>query len=380
MPCAITAPSRAVWPGGGKGTAGPRGGGSSCRLGGGAGKFAGGPDGGGRSAPESATLHSQPSPLGPALVREAEASPSPPVAALYDRHERSRQSQTRAAGAERQGTVSATPAGWYADPTNRHELRYWDGESWTADVSDSGRSATDPLAEPGEPTADLRPVDLDDERTQTSADETEPGIAPSIPAVGPTPLNGAPGRARQRTWPWILVAAVLALIVGTAIGAAASANDSQVDDLKKELAAVRHQRDAAQEKVDDREAQRRAALAKVAADKAAREESQRKAQESAAAAAKRQADAQAAAAAAAAAEAAKKDTFSGDGVRGVGAEINPGVWHTDGGVGNCYYAILNSTDTSDIADNNNTSGPASVTLAAGKYFETSGCADWRRTG
>jgi hypothetical protein len=276
--------------------------------------------------------------------------------------------------------VTVSPAGWYADPTNRHEYRYWDGAAWTADVSDSGEAATDPLGERAEPASDQPAVVADQAPTDETADENEDTVDVSTAAVASPIRTDAPIRPSQRKWPWIVVAAVVSLVVGAAIGAAVSSSDSQVDDLKKELTEVRHQRDSAQKKVDDREDQRRANLAKVAAEKAATEESQRKTREDAAAEAKRQADAQAAAAAAAAAEAAKKDTFSGDGVRGVGAEINPGVWHTDGGVGNCYYAILNSTDTSDIADNNNTSGPASVTLAAGKYFETSGCADWRRTG
>jgi len=34
---------------------------------------------------------------------------------------------------------------WYADPTRRHEHRYWDGSKWTEHVSDRGQSSTDPL-------------------------------------------------------------------------------------------------------------------------------------------------------------------------------------------------------------------------------------------
>src|SRR5439155_10777943 len=37
------------------------------------------------------------------------------------------------------------PAGWYPDPTRRHELRYWDGYTWLDNVSDKGAAATDPL-------------------------------------------------------------------------------------------------------------------------------------------------------------------------------------------------------------------------------------------
>lgn len=37
------------------------------------------------------------------------------------------------------------PAGWYPDPTKRHELRYWDGYAWLDDVSDQGTAGRDPL-------------------------------------------------------------------------------------------------------------------------------------------------------------------------------------------------------------------------------------------
>lgn len=38
-----------------------------------------------------------------------------------------------------------TDAAWKPDPTGRHELRYWDGTSWTDHVSDAGVSVSDPL-------------------------------------------------------------------------------------------------------------------------------------------------------------------------------------------------------------------------------------------
>jgi hypothetical protein len=34
---------------------------------------------------------------------------------------------------------------WEADPTRRHELRFWDGTAWTSHVSDRGVSGFDPL-------------------------------------------------------------------------------------------------------------------------------------------------------------------------------------------------------------------------------------------
>ena len=35
-------------------------------------------------------------------------------------------------------------AGWYPDPSGRHQVRYWDGSSWTDHVADSGMQSFDP--------------------------------------------------------------------------------------------------------------------------------------------------------------------------------------------------------------------------------------------
>ncbi len=45
--------------------------------------------------------------------------------------------------------MSTTPANWYPDPVNRHQLRYWDGANWTDHVSDNGVSGVDPLQPKG---------------------------------------------------------------------------------------------------------------------------------------------------------------------------------------------------------------------------------------
>jgi len=37
-------------------------------------------------------------------------------------------------------------ANWLADPTGAHELRYWNGSTWTEHVSDQGTTAQDPLS------------------------------------------------------------------------------------------------------------------------------------------------------------------------------------------------------------------------------------------
>lgn len=68
-----------------------------------------------------------------------------------------------------------------------------------------------------------------------------------------------------------------------------------------------------------------------------------------------------------------------DGQQLVGTDIPAGVYKTSGG-GTCYYAILNSSDDSDIASNDNFDGPVRLVLKAGKYFETSGGCSWARVG
>ena len=45
--------------------------------------------------------------------------------------------------------MSETPAAWHPDPTDRHQLRYWDGAQWSAHVSDNGIQGSDPLAAAG---------------------------------------------------------------------------------------------------------------------------------------------------------------------------------------------------------------------------------------
>jgi hypothetical protein len=41
-------------------------------------------------------------------------------------------------------TTMLLPPQWYADPSTRHQLRYWDGGAWTAHVSDDGATSLDP--------------------------------------------------------------------------------------------------------------------------------------------------------------------------------------------------------------------------------------------
>jgi hypothetical protein len=44
--------------------------------------------------------------------------------------------------------VNPAGAGWAPDPSGRHQLRYWDGATWTDHVSDGGVAGTDPVGAP----------------------------------------------------------------------------------------------------------------------------------------------------------------------------------------------------------------------------------------
>lgn len=67
------------------------------------------------------------------------------VAALFAPWEARLAEVATQAGGAANPSATATAASWYADPTNRHELRYWDGRTWTDQVTDQGRQGLDPI-------------------------------------------------------------------------------------------------------------------------------------------------------------------------------------------------------------------------------------------
>jgi hypothetical protein len=78
-------------------------------------------------------------------------------------------------------------------------------------------------------------------------------------------------------------------------------------------------------------------------------------------------------------------TISADGVYVVGQDIPAGIYHTSGSGGGgilnqCYYATLNSTNTSDISDNNNFNGPETVNVNGVYAFQISGGCTWTKIG
>ena len=108
------------------------------------------------SAPEPATTPapepaaSEPAPmLAGAITPEpaSEPAPEPATDAASEpttAHLPTTSADTASADATAAAAAGAAPAGWYADPSGRFELRYWDGGQWTEHVSRAGQQYTDP--------------------------------------------------------------------------------------------------------------------------------------------------------------------------------------------------------------------------------------------
>ncbi len=102
--------------------------------------------------------------------------------------------------------MSSPEPGWNPDPAGRHEYRYWDGSTWTDDVSDNGVTATDPLAGaggppyPGEtaPTAPFEPTQAYGQPGPIDAGYGQPGAPGTYPPAGPG--GYPPGRPRRARW------------------------------------------------------------------------------------------------------------------------------------------------------------------------------------
>jgi hypothetical protein len=81
----------------------------------------------------------------PASSTPATSEVSPTIPS-YDQGTTSTQSDATSAdaGTAAASSAASAPAGWYADPSSRYELRYWDGSQWTEHVSRAGQQFTDP--------------------------------------------------------------------------------------------------------------------------------------------------------------------------------------------------------------------------------------------
>jgi hypothetical protein len=74
-------------------------------------------------------------------------------------------------------------------------------------------------------------------------------------------------------------------------------------------------------------------------------------------------------------------TSFSDGIYQVGRDVQPGIYRETQPAGTCYYAKLHSSTTSDIIDNANVNGPATVTLDGSvAFFQTARCGTWTKIG
>jgi hypothetical protein len=88
-------------------------------------------------------------------------------------------------------TTSVPPAGWYPDPTGRHERRWWDGTAWTHEVADP--------AAPGEQGEVLEGVGAAEAEPVAEAAEVQPATpaeAEGEPEPEPERFDAEPVRLR----------------------------------------------------------------------------------------------------------------------------------------------------------------------------------------
>jgi hypothetical protein len=92
--------------------------------------------------------------------------------------------------------ASQAPAGWYPDPQDAQQQRYWDGSTWTGHTAASGASAAAP----------------------TGAAAMTGAALPTGDPAWQMPMTGAPMQVQKKSWwklkkVWIPAVVVVALIV-----------------------------------------------------------------------------------------------------------------------------------------------------------------------
>ena len=134
--------------------------------------------------------------------------------------------------------MSAPPA-WLADPTGRHQMRYWDGQQWTDYVSDAGAQSTDPVGSPGTSPAAQKStggswMDKVTSAANQAVDATSAAVDSAADSLSSKP-NPAPAQAQPAA-----TAAPAAAVASAAAAAPVTPDPSNLsaDELTK-LAALR---------------------------------------------------------------------------------------------------------------------------------------------
>jgi hypothetical protein len=204
---------------------------------------------------------------------------------------------------------------------------------------------------------------------------------PSVDVLPPADSGKSPARQQPR-WPRraaVAAALVLALLAGAGIGGAVTNNAAALSAANRNLAASHSraktlQAEYSAEKIQAQQATT-TANARAQASYAAR---------NAALAARSKSLDQRAKAISTTEGQIQSSTISSNGVYVVGKDIPSGTYHTTGDGGQtdneCYFATLNSSNTEDIADNNNFDGPETVAVSGAYAFQISGPCTWVRVG
>jgi hypothetical protein len=141
----------------------------------------------------------------------------------------------------------STPAGWYPDPTGRHQHRWFDGDDWTDQIADDQVVGDDPVRgggdAPVEPAADPAATQAVPEAQPQPTPVGGPPAGPSGPYVPPPGTEYAAAPASSKGGPnkglliglgvlvvLVIVGLVLVLGGGDDGGEQASDDTEQTDD------------------------------------------------------------------------------------------------------------------------------------------------------
>jgi hypothetical protein len=97
----------------------------------------------GQQHPGEGTEPHESAPAGPCTEADIKETAGD-TSASHDSMELSAEPDATAVAAKAPPPVLPPPT-WAADPSGRHQLRYWDGRAWTESVSDGGQPSTDPM-------------------------------------------------------------------------------------------------------------------------------------------------------------------------------------------------------------------------------------------
>ena len=118
--------------------------------------------------------------------------------------------------------MEGTPAGWYDDPEQPGQQRYWDGDAWTEQRAPGAPAPAAPPP-PAAPAASAAP--------------TPPPAASMAPPTAP-PMAAPPKKSNKVLWIVLGIVGGLVLLVIIAVAAVAFLGDSATDVVEKNLPAA----------------------------------------------------------------------------------------------------------------------------------------------